>query len=599
MKLRTTILVWVLLLVGIIIAATIGTIAIVFDRSTRARVAEDLERSRSVTLDLHQTRQTLNRQECHVVAEEPRLRAVVATQDIAHETVVDAVGSLAKTLNAGVFVLVDADGHLVADSAAPDATGFDLSDRPVVEHALANGEDSGVWLADGKAFQVAGCRLDFGARIVGALVIGHPIDDDFANTIARQTGGYLVVVADGAPLTHAPPSVAAAEIGPGLALVESGEQEITLGDTHWFAAAAAVPGYTGKQHVRYLLLRSIDEALAPFHRIVRILLVIVAGAAVLTLLLALGLARLLARPIVGLVKRTQAIAGGDLSPQRAAGPTEVVELGVAMDAMAKEIDESRNRYAENVRLAGELSIAARIQTSILPRDVQVAALEISAKMMTATEVGGDYYDILPVADGCWMAVGDASGHGLTAGLVMMMVQTGVATLVRSQPDASPRDVLKTLNRVVFENVHERLEADRHMTLSLMRYWPDGRFVVAGAHMDAIVWRAAENKVELLGTPGTFLAITDDIDHVNVDRSWRMSHGDLMVLVTDGVTEAENAGGKPFGYESTLAVIEARTGEPVSAIRDALFAALTKHSPTLADDATILVLRYVGTHREPA
>ncbi len=60
-------------------------------------------------------------------------------------------------------------------------------------------------------------------------------------------------------------------------------------------------------------------------------------------------------------------------------------------------------------------------------------------MKTATEGGGDYYDILPVGAGCWLAVGDASGHGLTAGLVMMMVQTGVATLVRSQPDANPKD----------------------------------------------------------------------------------------------------------------------------------------------------------------
>src|SRR5439155_1696269 len=100
-----------------------------------------------------------------------------------------------------------------------------------------------------------------------------------------------------------------------------------------------------------------------------------------------------------------------------------------------------------------------------------------------------------VDDGCWIAIGDASGHGLTAGLVMMMVQTGVATLVRAQPSGNPRDVVKTLNRVVFENVHDRLEAERHMTLSLLRYFPDGRLVVAGAHMDAVVWRAATEEIE--------------------------------------------------------------------------------------------------------
>jgi sigma-B regulation protein RsbU (phosphoserine phosphatase) len=158
-----------------------------------------------------------------------------------------------------------------------------------------------------------------------------------------------------------------------------------------------------------------------------------------------------------------------------------------------------------------MEIAARIQTSILPRNIAVEGLEITARMMTATEVGGDYYDVLTVEDGCWIAIGDASGHGLTAGLVMMMVQTGVATLVRSQPDGAPKDVLKTLNRVLFENVHDRLEAERHMTLSLIRYRRNGKLVVAGAHMDAVCWRAATQTTELLTTKGTFLAITDDID----------------------------------------------------------------------------------------
>ena len=76
------------------------------------------------------------------------------------------------------------------------------------------------------------------------------------------------------------------------------------------------------------------------------------------------------------------------------GPTEVRSLGVAMDKMAHELDESRRSLADKERLARELEIAARIQTSILPRNLEVPGLEIAAKMMTATEVGGDYYDVL-------------------------------------------------------------------------------------------------------------------------------------------------------------------------------------------------------------
>src|SRR5206468_2052427 len=162
------------------------------------------------------------------------------TEDVARETILDAVRTLAQTLNAGVFVIVDAEGHLIADSGAPDASGFDMSDRPVIKKALADGEDAGVWTADGKAYQVSGCRLE------------------------------------------------------------------------------------------YVLLRSIDEALAPARKVVRILLVLVGAAALATLLLALGLARRLSRPIDALVARTAAIARGDLSPKPVAGPTEVEALGVAM-----------------------------------------------------------------------------------------------------------------------------------------------------------------------------------------------------------------------------------------------------------------------------
>ncbi|HUS30345.1 MAG TPA: SpoIIE family protein phosphatase [Kofleriaceae bacterium] len=593
MKLRTTVFLWVLLLVVVVLGATIGTIVFVFNNSTRERVADELVRSRDVTLDLHATRDSLHRQECRVVADEPRLRAVVATEDVARETIVDAVRTLADTLHAGVFVIVDAEGNLIADNAVPDAVGFSLMNRPEVAAALEKGEGTGIWLADDRVYQVQACRLEFGARVVGALVVGHAIDNELANVVARQTGGWLVVVEDKLPRTEPPIGTKPGEVGAVVQAVRAGDKEVSLGDTHYFAQLVPVPGYKGEHKVQYLLLRSIDEALAPGKKIVRILMGLLGIAVLATLVLALGLARRLSRPIDSLVTRTLAIAQGDLRARPVSGPTEVKALGSAMDRMVKEIDESRRSLADKERLAREMEIAARIQTSILPRNIAVDGLEITARMMTATEVGGDYYDVLTVDGGCWIAVGDASGHGLTAGLVMMMVQTGVATLVRAKPDANPKDVLKTLNRVLFENVHDRLEAERHMTLCLLRYRGGGKLTVAGAHMDAVVWRAASQTVEMLTTKGTFLAITDDIDHVNVEQEWSLAHGDLLVLLTDGVTEAENAAGTPFGYEGVVEVVEPRATKPVVAIQNALFDAVTKHSPTLADDCTILVLRYVG------
>ena len=592
MKLRTTLFIWVLLLVVAVIGATIGTIALVFDRSTRTRVEDDLARSRVVTLDLHASRASLLRQECRVVAEEPRLKAVVATEDVARDTILDAVRTLADTLRSGVFLIVDSEARLIADSNNPTAAGDDLGTNAVVANALANGHEAGVWLAD-RAFQIEGCRLEFGARVVGALVVGHTIDDEFVGTVQRQTGGKLIVVADRTALTSVPRGVTKEALAQALDAVRRGAREVELGGTHFYAQLVAAPGYRGTGSVDYLLLHSIDEALAPGRQVIRILIALLASAVLSALLLALVLARRLSRPIDALVTRTQAIAQGDLAPRPVAGPSEVQALGTAMDRMAKEIDESRFALADKERLARELEIAARIQTSILPRNMNVEGLEITARMMTATEVGGDYYDVLPIKGGCWIAIGDASGHGLTSGLVMMMVQTGVATLVHSEPQAKPSVVLKTLNRVLFENVHDRLQAERHMTLSLLRYDRNGTFAVAGAHMDAVCWRAATQTTETLSTPGTFLAITDDIDHVNIEQQWKLHDGDLLLLLTDGVTEAEDSAGKPFGYEGVIQAVEARAKQPVSVIQNALFDAVTKHSPTLADDCTILVLRYVG------
>ena len=593
MKLRTTVFLWVIVLVLAVLGAAIGTIAVVFDRSTRARLAEEATRSREVVMDLHEERTRLARQECRVVAEEPRLKAVVATEDVARETILDAVRTLSQTVDASVFVIVDAQGALIADSAAPEAVGFDLMDRTVVKDALTaeSGEQSGVWLADGKAYLVGGCRLQFGARTVGALVIGHAIDDAFAQTASKHIGGTVIVAVDKAAITLPPADTGAAEIAAAIDAVRAGKREVTLGDEAWFAQVIAIPGYHGEHTAEYVLVRSIDQALAPARRVIRFLLVIVAAAALATLIFAFGLARRLARPIDALVARTKSIASGDLTPKPAVGPTEVKALGAAMDAMAKEIDEGRAALLDKDRLAREMEIAARIQTSILPRNLVVDGLDIAAKMVPATEVGGDYYDLIAVPGGCWIAIGDASGHGLTAGLVMMMVQSGLGTLVRATPDASPKDLVRALNTVMYENIHDRLETERHMTLSLLRYRTDGSIVVAGAHMDGIAWRAATKTTELLPTVGTFIAIAEDIDHVNQEITWTLGDGDLLVLLTNGVTEAEDVSGRSFDYAGVRRIVEERAADPVVAIRDAVFGALRKHSPALADDATILVLRY--------
>jgi phosphoserine phosphatase RsbU/P len=259
-------------------------------------------------------------------------------------------------------------------------------------------------------------------------------------------------------------------------------------------------------------------------------------------------------------------------------------------------EEASNREkAEKERLEQELEIATRIQTSILPRDLTVENLEIAATMVPATEVGGDYYDVLPGNGGCWLGIGDVAGHGLRPGLVMMMMQSIVAALGRENFAAAPRDMVNIVNAVLYENVRNRLGQDEHATLTLLRYFASGELVFAGAHEDLVILRAATGKCERIETLGTWVGATQDIADATEDQHARLEDGDLLLLYTDGVIEAANAAGEQYGIERLCLQLEAAQRAPVAEIRDRLLTSVQTFLAVQNDDIALLVAR----HTRPA
>jgi DNA-binding LacI/PurR family transcriptional regulator/serine phosphatase RsbU (regulator of sigma subunit) len=258
-------------------------------------------------------------------------------------------------------------------------------------------------------------------------------------------------------------------------------------------------------------------------------------------------------------------------------------------------EATRRQIAERERLQKEMEIAARIQTSILPRELSVAGLEISARMQPATEVGGDYYDVVPVDDGCWIGIGDVAGHGLPTGLVMLMMQSGISALARKMPDASPRDLLLALNTMLVENVRARLGQHEHATLTLLRYRRDGTLAFAGAHEEILIRRADSGRCERIATPGPWVGAKRDITAGTVDSHAQLRPGDLLVLYTDGLTEAAagaDGHGARFGSDRLVELVERHGGSSAAELRDAVLAAVAAFAPVREDDITLLVARYV-------
>jgi phosphoserine phosphatase RsbU/P len=241
----------------------------------------------------------------------------------------------------------------------------------------------------------------------------------------------------------------------------------------------------------------------------------------------------------------------------------------------------------------EAKIAARIQTAILPRMVTVEGFELASHMLPAVEVGGDYYDIIPVDGTCWIGIGDVSGHGLIAGIIMLMLQGMVAAMVQREPHASPAELVVSMNRALYENIRNRLSLDDHATLTLLRCDRDGEVTFAGAHEDIIVWRAKSASVETMRAPGFWTGALPDVSQVTVDAVTQLEVGDLLVLYTDGVTEAMNELGEQFELSRLCHLIAAEATMPVAAICRTIIDAVEQWQARQIDDVSVVVIRYAG------
>lgn len=249
--------------------------------------------------------------------------------------------------------------------------------------------------------------------------------------------------------------------------------------------------------------------------------------------------------------------------------------------------------AENRRLSTELDVTRRLQQMLLPKQAElnkIANLEIAGFMEPAAEVGGDYYDILPYRDRVKISIGDVTGHGLESGVLSLMVQTAVRTLLESN-QTDPKEFLDILNRTIYQNV-QRMNSDKNLTLALLDY-QDGILKLSGQHEEIIVIRSG-GKIERidtidLGFPiGLEANIADFVAQIQIE----LNPGDSVVLYTDGIPEAENAKEIPYGVERMCEILSQNWQKSAIEMRQAIIDDLHQHiqSQELYDDITLLVIK---------
>lgn len=244
----------------------------------------------------------------------------------------------------------------------------------------------------------------------------------------------------------------------------------------------------------------------------------------------------------------------------------------------------------------ELQIARTIQLGLLPDGApKITGISLAGICIPAREVGGDYYDFLPRGErGVDLLIADVSGHNVGAALIMAETRTFVQAVAKNIRGCG--ELMALLNDFLHDDLSR---AELFITMFYMSYDADMRrlsFASAG-HNPPILWRAASRSCEQLDAEGLILGFMRGV--VFEEKQIQLMPGDLLLLYTDGITEAANPAGELFGEERLCALLGANHALPHQQIIDNILgqARLFTGTQGFSDDISLVVMR-VEEHPNP-
>jgi sigma-B regulation protein RsbU (phosphoserine phosphatase) len=272
------------------------------------------------------------------------------------------------------------------------------------------------------------------------------------------------------------------------------------------------------------------------------------------------------------------------------------QIGITIDNAMHHED-----IVEKERLAEEMKLGREIQMALLPREFPVIhGLTVQGLMQPAKEIGGDYYDFitLPDKDHLAVVIGDVSGKGVAAGLLMAMAKTAIHTL--SQDEVSPKQILLRTNAIL----NQHIGGQKFMTMLYFRWDAKTKTLnySSAGHEHILIYRnklvsegvapeGTSPNVESIQSGGFMLGMIPDIAQFLEDRSITLSPGDKVILYTDGVTEARNPKEDLFGLPALIGLVSKYGSKPatelLSSIKDDVYSFIATREQF--DDITLVVM----------
>ena len=256
--------------------------------------------------------------------------------------------------------------------------------------------------------------------------------------------------------------------------------------------------------------------------------------------------------------------------------------------IALENARLRQEAVEKQRLRHELSVANQIQTALLPaRTPDLPGLEVAAFLKPATEISGDFYDFIELDhEKLAIVIGDISGKGVPAGLLMAASRSSLRTRIESLPSVS--EAIHEVNRVLMRDAEGRFVT---LFLGLIDL-ANRTFLYSNCgHMPGLLFKKRTGDARELMVGGSILGAFEEFGYM--EETLDMEPGDTLVLYTDGVTDEENPAGEKFGVDRLFGLFEEKAHldaeEIISSISESVLNFM--QGGTQGDDFTVVAIKF--------
>ncbi len=266
--------------------------------------------------------------------------------------------------------------------------------------------------------------------------------------------------------------------------------------------------------------------------------------------------------------------------------TELLEVDYTACVCIEHLSEDERRHLES-----ELELAQDVQRKLLPQEApDIPGLEIAAFSRPAQIVGGDYFDFIDFSNGYHgLAIADVAGHGVSASLHMASIQALLRTLV--PVNNSPAAVMGQMHKLFIHNI--RFETFVTFFMGAFESSTKTLTFCNAGHQPPLVLHKNKSKiesVEMLNPTGAAIGLVEESDYA--EKTIELREGDILLLYTDGVTEALNPENQEFGRERLVRLSRQVNGTPVKEAIQIIRQGLEEFSKgkPLADDTTIVICK---------